>query len=180
VAVLLQGTYLVDCDCVNVKQFIAKRLTPEGGVTHTTSPLFVVTVTRNQKAREIFKLTRCNTLIKMEPYTSQNELTHCYYFQRFGHIWVHCRRPPRWLWCESGRHHHECTEKQNFSILLQLRPARRGITATSKIQRLQSRRTGITAQKEPSGDKTGLRRDNILFEIHNIRSIIRRCPPKPR
>jgi hypothetical protein len=43
------------------------------------------------------------------------------------------------------------TELRQHSILPQLRPARRGIAA----QRLQSCKTGITAQKEPAGNKIG-------------------------
>jgi hypothetical protein len=35
--------------------------------------------------------------------------------------------------------------------MLQLRPARRGIAAPSKLQMLQSCKTGIRAQKEPAG-----------------------------
>jgi hypothetical protein len=58
----------IEHDFINVKQMIVKRLTPEGGVTRTTFPPFIVNVAKNQKAREIFKLaTRCNTVIKMEP-----------------------------------------------------------------------------------------------------------------
>jgi hypothetical protein len=170
----------IDYDFINVKQITAKRLTPEGGVTHATFPLFLVTVARTQETRDIFKLTRCNTVIKIEPYISQNELTQCYYFQRFGHIWVHCRQTSRCMWCGGGHRHHECPETKNFSILLQLRPARRRIAASSKIQRPKSHKKGITAQKEHASDKTGVRKDNILFEIHNTRSIICRCCRKPR
>jgi hypothetical protein len=47
----------IDYDIISVKQMTAKPTTPEGEVTHTSLPLFLVTVTRNQKAPEIFKLT---------------------------------------------------------------------------------------------------------------------------
>jgi hypothetical protein len=74
-----------------------------------------------------------------------------------------------------GHGHRECPEKQNsLSQPLQFRPARRGIAEPSKLQRLQSCKTGITAQKEPAGDNTGVSRDNIL-KIHNTCSGIRLC-----
>jgi hypothetical protein len=37
---------------------------------------------------------------------------------------------------------------------------------------------GITAQKEPAGDKTGISREIVLFELHNTRSIIHSCSPQ--
>jgi hypothetical protein len=45
--VSLQG---IDYDVMNVP-------TPKGGVIHTALPLFLVTLARNQKVPEIFKLT---------------------------------------------------------------------------------------------------------------------------
>jgi hypothetical protein len=92
----------------------AKRPTPEGEVTHThTSPPLPSYSTKESKAPEIFKLTTlCNIVIKAPAYTSQNGLTQCHNRQRFCHIWVHCRRPPRCLWCGGGHRHRECPEKQ--------------------------------------------------------------------
>jgi hypothetical protein len=49
--------------------------------------------------------------------------------------------------------------------LLHLRPARRGIAEPRKLQRLQSCKTGITAEKEPGGDNTGVFRESILLEM---------------
>jgi hypothetical protein len=40
--------------------------------------------------------------------------------------------------------------------------------------------TGIAAQKAPDGYNTGISKENILLEIHNIRSIIRLCSSQPR
>jgi hypothetical protein len=59
------------------------------------------------------------------------------------------------------------TELREGPNLLQLQHARRGIAAPSKLQRLQSCKTGITAQKEPAGDNTGVSRRDVLLEIHN-------------
>jgi hypothetical protein len=47
----------------------AKRSTPERGFTHSALPLFIITLARNQKALDIFKLTTlCNIVIKAEAY----------------------------------------------------------------------------------------------------------------
>jgi hypothetical protein len=90
----------IDYNAVSVTQMTAKYSTMKGGVSHTSLSIFLVTLTRNQKPPEIFKLTTlCNIVIKVEAYISQNGLTQCYNCQRFGHIWVHCRQPPRCLWC---------------------------------------------------------------------------------
>jgi hypothetical protein len=45
---------------------------------------------------------------------------------------------------------------------------------------LQSCKTGITAQKEPAGNNTGVIRENILLEIHNTQSIIHCCSSQLR
>jgi hypothetical protein len=37
--------------------------------------------------------------------------------QRFGHIWVHCKQPPRCLWCGGDHGHQECPEKENRDSL---------------------------------------------------------------
>jgi hypothetical protein len=40
----------IDYDIINVKQMTAKRPSPEGVVTHTSLPLFLVILARNQKS----------------------------------------------------------------------------------------------------------------------------------
>jgi hypothetical protein len=62
------------------------------------------------------------------------------------------------------------TELRECTKLLQLRPAIWGITAPSKLQRLQSCKTGITKQKEIVGNNTGVSREDIPFKIHNTAS----------
>jgi hypothetical protein len=51
----------------------------------------------------------------MEAYRNQNGLTQCYNFQKFSHIWAHCNRPPRFMWCGGGHLHKDCPEKSNKS-----------------------------------------------------------------
>jgi hypothetical protein len=101
-------------EVISVKQMTAKRPSPEGGATCISLPLSLVDLARSQKSQDIFKITSlCNIIIKLETYTSQKRLTQCYNCQRFGHIWVHCRQPPRCLWCGRGDRHRECPEKEN-------------------------------------------------------------------
>jgi hypothetical protein len=72
---------------ISVKQMTAKCPNPERGLTHTTLPLFLVTLARKQKAPEIFKLTVLNKIvIKIKAYRSQNGLIQYYNYQCFGHI----------------------------------------------------------------------------------------------
>jgi hypothetical protein len=85
----------MDYDVISVK-----RSTPEGVVSHTSFPLFLVTLATNQEAPEMFKLIAlCNMLIKVKAYRSQNGLTQCNICHRSGHICVHCWQPPRCLPC---------------------------------------------------------------------------------
>jgi hypothetical protein len=44
-------------DVISVKQMTTKCPTPEGGVIHISFPFFLLTLARNPKAQEIFKLT---------------------------------------------------------------------------------------------------------------------------
>jgi hypothetical protein len=72
ITVVLQDTDYI----ISVKQVTTKHPTPKGWVVHTSLPLFLVTVARNQKVPIIFKLTTfCNIVIKIEAYKSQNEVT---------------------------------------------------------------------------------------------------------
>jgi hypothetical protein len=48
----------------------------------------------------LFKISNlCKIIVKVEAYKSKSGLTQCNNCQCFGHIWVHCRQPPRCLWC---------------------------------------------------------------------------------
>jgi hypothetical protein len=101
-------------EVISVKQMTAKRPSPAGGDTLVSLLLFLVTLVRNQKSQEIFKITNlCSIIVKVEGYKSKSGLTQCYNCQCFGHIWVHCRQPLRCLWCGGGHRHRECPEKEN-------------------------------------------------------------------
>jgi hypothetical protein len=76
--------------------------------------LFLVTLLRNTKSSELFKLSSlCHISIKVKAYKSKNTLTHCYNCQQFGSIWANCKQPPRCLWCGGGHLHKDCPEKGN-------------------------------------------------------------------
>jgi hypothetical protein len=77
-------------------------------------PLFLITLVRNQKSLDIFKISSlCNIIVKVEVYKSESGLTQCYNCQLFGHIWVKCRQPARCMWCGGGHRYRECSEKEN-------------------------------------------------------------------
>jgi hypothetical protein len=113
----------------------------------------------------------CNVVIKVEAYKTRKGFIQ-------GHIWVYFRQHPRCLWCggwTSPSWVPRETEFRQLPNLVQFVPARRGIATASRLQSLHSCKTGITAQKEPVGDNTGVSRENILLKIHNTWSIIRRA-----
>jgi hypothetical protein len=83
-------------------------------ITKETLPLFLVTLTRNLKSQEIFKLNSLNHIIvNVEPYRAQTGLKQCYICQNFDHVWANCKQPPRCLRCVGGHLHGECPEKTN-------------------------------------------------------------------
>jgi hypothetical protein len=65
-------------------------------------PLFLVTLRRNRKSQEVFKLASLShVIIKVEAYRAQTGLIKCYNYQKFGHVWgktgnTHC------ILCSSG------------------------------------------------------------------------------
>jgi hypothetical protein len=96
---------------LSVKQMTASRPSPEGGNYTLNLPLFLVTLPKDAKSPEIFKLTSlCHIVVRVEAYRTQNALTQCFNCQKFGHIWVNCRQPPRCMWCGGGHLHKECPE----------------------------------------------------------------------
>jgi hypothetical protein len=102
-------------DVISVKQMSSARWSPDGSKP-ITLPLFLVTLPRTAKSQELFKLSGlCHICIKVEVYKSQTTLTQCFNCQKFGHVWVNCKQPPRCLWCGGGHLHKDCSEKGNTS-----------------------------------------------------------------
>jgi hypothetical protein len=90
------------------------RSLPQVGGQSVNILLFLITLTRNQKSQEIFKLTSLSHIIKkVEAYRARTGLTQCYNCQQFGHVWANCKQPPRSLWCGGSHLHKECPEKTN-------------------------------------------------------------------
>jgi hypothetical protein len=53
-------------EVLSVKQMTVKRPFPAGGDTLVSLPLFLVTLVRNQKSHEIFKITNlCSIIVKV-------------------------------------------------------------------------------------------------------------------
>jgi hypothetical protein len=99
---------------ISVRQLTTNRRAPNGQTHVETLPLYLVTLTRNLKSQEIFKLNSLHhIIIKVGPYRAQTGLTQGYNCQNFGHVWANCRQPPRCLWCGGGHLHRECPEKRN-------------------------------------------------------------------
>jgi hypothetical protein len=108
------GLVSLGFDVISVKQMTSTRRPSAEGASQINLPLFLVTLPRNQKSQDIFKITGlCHISIKVEAYKAQTGLTQCYNCQKFGHVWANCRQPPRCLWCGGGHLHKECPEKGN-------------------------------------------------------------------
>jgi hypothetical protein len=70
-------------EVINVKQMTVKCPSPEGEVTLISLPLYLITLVRNQKSLDIFKISRfCNIIVKVEAYKSKSSLGKCYNCQR--------------------------------------------------------------------------------------------------
>jgi hypothetical protein len=87
-------------DVMSVKQIMSSRRSlPEAGQKSANVPLtqllFLITLPKNEKSQEIFKLTGlCHISIQVEAYRSINNLTQCHNCQQFGHAWANCSQPP--------------------------------------------------------------------------------------
>jgi hypothetical protein len=58
-----------------------------------TTPLYLITLPRTEKSKEIFKLTTlCHVVIRVEAYRAQSGLTQCHNCQQFGHVWANCKQ----------------------------------------------------------------------------------------
>jgi hypothetical protein len=101
---------------INVRQMMVTRTAPKEQTHVEPLPLFLVTLTRNIKSQEIYKLNSLNRIvIKVALYRAQIVLTQCYNGQNFGHVWANCKQPPRYLWCGGGHMHRENPLQQHRS-----------------------------------------------------------------
>jgi hypothetical protein len=99
---------------INVRQMTTTRRAPNGKTHVEPLPVFLVTLTRNMKSQEIFKLNSVNRIIiKVELNRAETGLTECYNCQNFGYIWANSKEPPLCLWCGGGHLHMEYPEKTN-------------------------------------------------------------------
>jgi hypothetical protein len=82
---------------VSVSQLTTNGRAPNGQ-THLENLSLHVTLTRNVKSQEIFKLNSSDhIIIKVESYRAQTSFTQCYNCQNIGHVWANCKQPPRCL-----------------------------------------------------------------------------------
>jgi hypothetical protein len=101
-------------DIISVKQMSGTRRSTSEGSVPRNLPLFLITLPRTEKSKEIFHLKAlCYIVIRVEAYRAQSDLTQCHNCQQFGHVWANCKQPPRSLWCGGGHLHKECPEKDN-------------------------------------------------------------------
>jgi hypothetical protein len=108
---IAEGLVHLGFEIISVNEMSTTRRSPEG-TTCITLPLFLIILPRMTKSQDLFKLPNlCHISIKVESYKSQNALAQCYNCQKFGHVWVNCKQPPRCLWCGGCHLHKDCPEK---------------------------------------------------------------------
>jgi hypothetical protein len=99
-------------DVISVKRMTNTR-SSESERKQIKLPLLLNTLIRRDKSQSIFKLNGLHhTAIRVEAYKAQNNITQCYNYQTFGHIWANCRQPPRCMCCGGGHLHEECPEAE--------------------------------------------------------------------
>jgi hypothetical protein len=92
----------------SVRLMTATQPEAEGGLQTHNIPLFLVTLARNEKGSEIFKLTNFgHVIIRFGTYKAQGGTIQCLNCQRFRHVWVNCKQPPpppppRCMWVVCG------------------------------------------------------------------------------
>jgi hypothetical protein len=155
----------IDLDIKSVKELTAKRLT------HLL-PSFHCYCSKISNSSRSLQIENTLKLRNVEAYISQNGLTQCYiqlsaFWPHLGALQATSSLPVVWV---------------VTAILSDQRNRAQAVSTPSKLQRLQSCKTEMTAQKEPESDNTGVSRENIPLEIrvHSIRSIIRCCIPQFR
>jgi hypothetical protein len=83
------GLVSLGFDVVSVKQMTATRRSPPEESKIINLPLFLVTLPRRAKSKEIFRLSSlCHIAIRVEAYKAQNALTQCHNCQQFGLVWA--------------------------------------------------------------------------------------------
>jgi hypothetical protein len=101
-------------NCKRQARPVVREYAPHQQIRVETLPLFLVTLTRNIKSQEIYKLNSLNHItIKTELSRAETGFTQCYNCHSFGHVWANCKQSFRYLWCGGGRLRRECPEKKN-------------------------------------------------------------------
>jgi hypothetical protein len=99
---------------INVKQMTVTRRAPNEQTHVTLLSLVLVTLSRNIKSQEIFKLNSLShIIIKVELYRTHTGLMQSYNCQKFGHVWAKSKQPSRCLWCRGCHLHREFPAKTN-------------------------------------------------------------------
>jgi hypothetical protein len=81
---IAEGPVDLGFDVISVKQVTTAHRSLEGTI-HITLPLFLATLPRTTKSKDLFKLSNlCHISIKVESYKSQNALMQCYNCQKCG------------------------------------------------------------------------------------------------
>jgi len=98
---------------ISDRHMATNRPVRHGGSQIINRPLFLITVTRNEKSQEIIQLFSGSHIIKVEAYRARAGLTQCFNCPRFDHLWTNRKQPPRCLWCGGSNLHKHCLDEDN-------------------------------------------------------------------
>jgi hypothetical protein len=170
---------------ISVRQMKVTRPQPKGSHHTFSIPLFLVTLIRNGKALEIFKISIFgHVVIKAEAYRVQAGLMQCYKCQKFSCFWANCRQPPppRAICGAEATTSIKCSLRRTSST----QPPgaatlhwQKGEKKTSlELSRLQPRKRLASPQKgteSPHGEESTW--ESLLFHVHNPSHFLRRSIP---
>jgi hypothetical protein len=138
--------------------------------------LILVTLPRNTKSSEIFKLSSlCHISIKVEAMKSKNTLTQCYNCQQFGHIWANCKQPSRFYGVGAATCIKEIQLRLRCAATASWRKERNHIPPTTADLGCQGR----AAEEEAAGNTQNHFWKNILIQICNTAPVLRGDVPRP-
>lgn len=79
-------------------------------------PIIAVELSKDDKAKDIFNLTRLlYCVITVEPRRKNSDTPQCTNCQRIGHTKNYCHLPPRCVKCTKNHHYSQCTIKKDIN-----------------------------------------------------------------
>jgi hypothetical protein len=144
------------------------RWSPAEGTSVINLFLFLISLPRTSKSKEVFKLMSfCRITIMAEAYKYQTGVTQCYNCQQFGHVWANCKQPSPFIWCGGSHLYKECRENGNTA----------SIQTCCNCKLVKGEEAAGTPRKRCEGEsrreRPRLQREAVLFQPHQPKTNFR-------